>query len=442
MPQLAFQGMLIHIIVWLIFMAPTFGIIVAPFAIFGFQTKKSPLGQTHLITLDEPTYRNKATKIYIFLIAGLFLGALSFYFGIFTDLFVPQGIVSTIGMAALMNIAAKRLSELGRARAFAAMGVIPVLGHLFFIWLAYTQVIKTRRLVINRPMNGLLLITAIIVGLIAYSWLKQRIPLKNSTPDARAELAPRYVDTFYTVLKDRSDRTLADRHAEASREQIGQLKRAVNKTQASRSYASQMNCYDDVVDPEGSQVIIRIDFLAPYKFHVLQMAGSDIDEWMIDGATAWYGPLWVEATSADFVHAEAQSNIAIRQHLNIFLDHAIQKGRSIGVSQDGRVFWIDGSFGALENVSQLMKVATKAAFVLGADGYVERFDLIFEQEGENGGPTIECRYSFGAFGHNIPFNLPKPNAIQIEDGDLDISSIEFSEPPFYDFDDDAPGAFP
>ena len=139
MPDLFFQIMFFNVVLWVFIMTPLYGLVIALPAIALFQLEKTPYGQRQFVTLDVVAYRGKITKTYLFLVLGLALGALANALGFIADVTMPHGLLSIVIMGALLNFAAKRLGDLGRARAFAALGVLPILGPAFFIWLAYAQ---------------------------------------------------------------------------------------------------------------------------------------------------------------------------------------------------------------------------------------------------------------------------------------------------------------
>ena len=278
-------------------------------------------------------------------------------------------------------------------------------------------------------MSGLGGAIIILLILLIVRWLFSLF-FRKAASGGQSDLYPPYAKAFYGNLKVKAGEPLPECRPISDPESVKTIKAAVTKTANVSSLASLIGIHGDP-DPGGHEVMWRLDYVAPDKFHVLQMGGNDIDEWIINGETAWSGPIIIETATENLVHAETHSNVWVVQYLESFVDQAIEKC-PIRTADAGRVWQFDGPFGQFENVSEFMKMAGKATFVIGSNGFLERLDLSLTSEEGQDEVSADVRITFGAFDCDIQIPAPEPAVEKDENGQLVIQNITVQDYPFYE----------
>ena len=269
----------------------------------------------------------------------------------------------------------------------------------------------------------------ILLILLIVRWLFRRL-FRKAQSGGQSDLYPPYAKAFYGKLKVIACEPLPECHPISDTTSVEALKAAATKTAGAGSLASLVAIHGDP-DPEGHEVMWRLDYVAPDKFHVLQMGGNDIDEWIIDGETAWSGPIMIETATENLVHAEAHANVWVAQYLESFVDQAIENC-PISMADAGRVWQIEGPFNHFENISNFMMMAGKATFVIGSNGFLERLDLSLTPEAVEEDISADVRVTFGAFDCEIRIPTPEPVGEKDENGQLIIQNLTIQDHPFYE----------
>ena len=129
-----------QVVGFMVFGMPIFGIISAAIGIIFAQSKKDEFGVRQLVKLDVLSYRNLLTKAYLIIVLSLTVGVLATPFVSIEIGESLRGLVLFVSMGfmgVLANLLTKRLRYLGWSRLFALVSVVPLVGHVFLVWLAY-----------------------------------------------------------------------------------------------------------------------------------------------------------------------------------------------------------------------------------------------------------------------------------------------------------------
>lgn len=186
-------------------------------------------------------------------------------------------------------------------------------------------------------------------------------------------------------------------------------------------------------EQDGEERMWRIDYVSPDRIHVLQMSGKYIDEWITIGDQAWSGALWIPTNIADDPYMITQDRIMISRHLVSIFDQALEHNLNIQVSDDGKTYFVVGSFSNFRNINEELTQTYEAIFRVNYLGYVNRVDLMLEFNDEGDEIKIEFRHSFAAFDQDIPIEPPVVHGSANSKGEwiLPAGKFELYEPPFF-----------